>query len=78
MLQTFEKMKVFEISVDLDKAEKEYKEKKPKNFYVCAVYLNMGAAKQGYLFFKEKVCEMRKEDLEEYKKVNYTLMMGEF
>ena len=47
VLQTFEEMKVFETSVDLEKAEKEYKEKEPENFYVCAVYLNMGAAEQG-------------------------------
>ena len=47
VLQTFEEMKVFETSVDLEKAEKECKEKEPENFYVCAVYLNMGAAEQG-------------------------------
>ena len=57
VLQTFEEMKVFETSVDLEKAEKEYKEKEPENFYVRAVYLNMGAAEQGYLFFKEKFGE---------------------
>ena len=73
VLQTFEEMKVFETSVDLEKAEKEYREKDPENFYVCAVYLNMGAAEQGYLLFKEKFGEMGKEDLEEYKKVYYTV-----
>ena len=29
VLQTFEELKVFETSVDLEKAEKEYKEKEP-------------------------------------------------
>ena len=45
MLQTLKEMKVLETSVDLDKAEKEYKEIDLDSFYVCAVYLNMGAAK---------------------------------
>ena len=76
VLQTFEEMKMFETSVDLEKAEKEYKEKDPEKFYFCAAYLNMSAAEQGYLFFKEKLGEMKKEDLEEYKKVYYTVDDG--
>ena len=76
VLQTFEEMKVFETSVDLEKAEKEYKEKEPENFYVLVVYLNMGAAEQFYLLFKEKFGGMGKEDLKKYKKVYYTVDDG--
>ena len=60
VLQTFEEMKVFETSVELDKAEKKYKEKEPENFYVRTVYLSMGAAERGYLFFKKLVKWRRK------------------
>ena len=46
VLHTFEETKVLETSVDLDKAEKEYKEKGPDSFYVCAFYLNRSEAEQ--------------------------------
>ena len=44
---------MFETSVDLDKAEKDYKEMESDSFYVCAVYLNVNAADQGYIFQRE-------------------------
>ena len=69
-------MKVFETSGELDKSKKEYKKKRTERFYVCAVYLNMGAAEQGYLFFKEKFGDMDKEDLKEYIEVTILLMTG--